>query len=536
MARRPTHTIVFLGLHRTDRVDFGPAPGFPVLGQHHQSFNDTQDVAIQLEASLVVNSNVGKQVWILWEGASLQLLDMPTGAVEGLEAEQLASTLSYEAEPLTGVPASDSAIAGVPHDKVDAVAELRRYWIAQLPASLRNKLDEVVRRSGAKLIGIAHPGGLPRGRWGAGVTSDEPHEWRRIEVWDQINVSLHGKRDGSVETRLIRANPASEEFSADIPVDGEIAWMGPAPAVRVPPGGHGDPGTITIFTADGLPVHPRRVVFPADAVPIDWLAAWVEELTAKKVRIPLVLAPSNASPNQKFISVGGVAAAIILAACIGHGLLITLETAGARNRAEQLEKTRAESAPRDTSRQDEAAANAEADKLRPKLADLGTKDAQLTAELERVEKLASEVTTRQKRLGELRGLHRFALAELMSALADLERAENPTEIVIKDVRQQGVGGELRLSGLCRQSGTADGFATALNTRLAKAGWQVGAAQKRLRSDGIAYDFNLVLTPLVLYEQSRQEPLPRLRQSTMASGNGRGPSVAPRTPPPGGSVQ
>ncbi len=86
------------------------------------------------------------------------------------------------------------------------------------------------------------------------------------------------------------------------------------------------------------------------------------------------------------------------------------------------------------------------------------------------------------------------------------------------MRQEG-GGELRLTGLCRRSSFADSFATRLETRLTKAGWIIGAAQKRLRDDRLAFDFSLLLTPVVMSDAPLPAvPAPPKKAATITVGS------------------
>jgi len=499
MAKRPTHTLVFVGTDRTDRVDLGPGPDFEVLAQNHLVPHDTDDLVIRVESALAATRLVGKLVWVLWEGAVAQMLDMPTGAVDGLEPQQLADSLSFEAEPLTGVPAGDSAIDGIPQRiATGLLPDSRRYWVTQLSAAVRNRLEEAVNHTDAKLAGITHPGGLPRAQWSTESEADNAAEWRRIEVWDQLIFSLHGRPDGTVETRLIRATPGAEWWAAELPTHGAISWLGPAPATRVGPGGQRVADTFTLFTTNGDPIQPVKIDLPANEVPVEWLQAWAAELTAKVRRVPVVATQSRVSPYRKFYLTGGLAAAITLALCLGHSSVLGVQTLAARAQADKREALRSALAPKDNSSAEEAKVTAQTNQLRPDAQAVGQRDAELTARHASLQKAAAQARAEQDHLGALQALHRPALAELLGTLADAERQEDPASVVIKEVRQQD-NGALKLAGLCKHSGAADEFATRLESRLTKAGWKVGAAQKHLRADQLAFDFSVELTPQVLTE-------------------------------------
>ena len=452
---------------------------------------------MRLEASLIGAPKIAKTVWVLWEGAGTQMLDVPTGVVEGLEREQLSDVLSFEAEALTMVSSADSAIDGIPQESdAGALPEFRRYWATQILASVRGKMQAAVTRAGARLAGVAHPGGLPRRKFDATAIAESSTPWQRIEIWDQVSVSLQGKKGGTIETRLIRSSPGSDVWTAELPKDSAFTLLGPLAESALPIG------------ADGLPLQPERIEFPSDDAPVEWLRAWAAELSAPKSlgrRVPVVEPMSRVSPYRALIVVGGIAASVALAVCLGHGGILSIQAADLRAKADELEGIRLRLTPKDTSQKEEAQVIADTEKLQPRIRELEQRETALLAEKDRAEKIIAEVASKQNRLGQLQAVHRPAVAELLSALADSERIGNTGEVIVKDVRQES-GGELRLSGLCSRSALADKFATNLETRLSKAGWKVGAAQKRLRDDRAAFDFTIVLTPMVLVDTTPAETL------------------------------
>ena len=478
MAKRAALTIILVGTQRTDRIDFDHAPDYTVLSRSHQASNNSDDPVIRIETALVTAPKPAKNVWILWEGASVQMLDLQAGVVDGLDGEQLDNTLSYEAEILTSVSAMDSAINGVVQANTSGLTDFKRFWIVQTTATLRNQIEAAVTRSGSKLAGIAHPSGLPRNFGSTNSTSGA--EWRRIEVWDGLTFSLHGKSDGTIDTQILRSQFGSEEWYAALPEAGPVAWLGKIPE-------------------HPLPFEPEKIEF-SDNVLADFLRFWETELSDKTPRVPAIIPASKISPNRKFFIIGGVASAAALTIILGHFGLMTSRISSAKNQAEYAENVRKLNVPPDTSAKEEQAITAQIDKLRDTLKNLKQQVAQATAEAERVEKISAETASRQTRLIELKALHRSALSALLTALNDTEHNVKTNEIVVKEVRQDS-SGELKLTGLCRRSASADTFATQLENRLGNAGWSVGAAQKRLRDDARAFDFTVVLTPTVLAEQA-----------------------------------
>lgn len=533
MGSRAVHTVIFLGVQRTDRVDLGRAPAYPVVAQHHQISNGTEDPVRRLETALEASPKPGKLVWILWEGAAAQMLDLPSGVVDGLEREQLAHTLSFEAEPLSGIPAAKSAIDGIPHrNPASALPDFRRYWVTQLSSSIVGRLQETVAATGSRLAGIAHPGGLPRESWDVDVT-DNRQDWRRIEIWDQLTFALQGRADGSVETRIMRAPPGTDSWTSELPTDGSLSWLGPGPATRVGPDGRRI-SDILPHDDDGAPLEPTKIEFPPDSAPVEWLRGWVSELTSQPRRVPAVYSHSQVSPNRRFYASGGLAAALALALIAGHATWLSMRTADLKAKADHQAELRLRMTPKDESPKEIAKLTQETEPYKAQLAELDARLATLKTEEDRRAKLMAKVQAQRASGAEFQKIHRPALAELLKAIAESEQYDRTTDLVIKDVRKQDTG-ELIISGVCRKPRFADAIAMRLENRLSGAGWKVGAAQKRHRHDSDAFNYSIILTPAVLSDNpeppttrptSRPAPTPtpqfRVPQTTTASLTGSRP--------------
>jgi hypothetical protein len=525
MARRATHTLVFLGASRTDRIDFGPGPDFPVVWQNHKTTLTNEEPEIRLEAILVEGPKVGKSVWVLWEGATAIMLDMSNGVVSGLEKNELNDVLSFEAEPLTGVSAADSAIGGIGQRSTkDLLPDSKRYWVTQIPATLRDKLDEAVTRTGSRLLGITHPGGLPRAHWGERTEAERAIEWRRVEIWDELTFSLHGRTDGTVETRVIRSSPGSEKWAADLPKEGPAFWMGPGPVTRVGPDGQRVTDALTLFDDRGDPIETEKIDLPRDKVPAEWLHAWIEELASTTRRVPVVERFSNVSPDRKFYIAGGVCAALALIVCVAQGEWIGYQTAKTDARAAQLQAMRAQFAAVDNSKQEEAATAALADKLKDQADDLDKQLQKLRDDQTAVDKKEAEISARREQVSYLQKIHRPAIAALLKAVAEVEE-NSGAQVVVKDIRQATDGSNLVLTGLCRHAPAANAFALWLQERLSDSGWRVGAARKRMRDDMQAFNFTLVLTPKAL-----SNPASTTGSDPASEGKG----VTAQTVPPAGT--
>jgi hypothetical protein len=355
-------------------------------------------------------------------------------------------------------------------------------------------LEEALRRAHAGLAGIAHPGGLPRAHWEARAGGEAvPGEWRRLEVWNQLTISLHGKPDGVVETRVIRSTPGSEGWLAELPTAGPISWMGPTPANRIGPDGQ----RVTLLNAGGIPLEPEKIDLSPNSAPVEWLRAWLTELTARPRRVPCVLPLSSESPNRKFFIAGGVLASMALALCATHGIILTAQTSAARDKAAQLELEAVQYQHPDTSGQEVAQLTSQAKQLDPTIDANKQQIGQLQGDIVSLQTTLENLIAQHDQLVQLQTIHRQALPELVAALNDSEVNDNHGDLVVKEVRQES-NGDLHLTGLCRVSAFADTFATKLEERLSKSGWLLSPATKQLRDDG-AYNFSIELTPVVRFK-------------------------------------
>src|SRR5258708_7110308 len=133
MAKRPSHTLLLLAADRVARVDLGPAPAFAVLAHRQTGSIAGEDPTPQALAALSLGGPVGSQVWVFWEGLWTQTLEMPSAAVAGLPAEQVARTLAFEAETLSGIPGAQSAVDVVPLGIDDQGRQ--QFWLSQIARS-----------------------------------------------------------------------------------------------------------------------------------------------------------------------------------------------------------------------------------------------------------------------------------------------------------------------------------------------------------------------------------------------------------------
>lgn len=103
------------------------------------------------EAAKLGESPLGS-VWVLTDELFSQVLSLPESALRGLEEEQIAQALTFEAQALSGISANDSVLDWRP---VQSEAREKKFWVVQISNRERNQIEELLARHGAKLLGIA---------------------------------------------------------------------------------------------------------------------------------------------------------------------------------------------------------------------------------------------------------------------------------------------------------------------------------------------------------------------------------------------
>ena len=104
MLGRPKLTILLLTQSKTVRADFGA--GNKLLQSWQGEQPPGAAVATSIEAAIKLNSKKpGKRVLVLTSHVWLQSLKLMNQAASGLEDDELAQTLKFEAESFSGIEA-----------------------------------------------------------------------------------------------------------------------------------------------------------------------------------------------------------------------------------------------------------------------------------------------------------------------------------------------------------------------------------------------------------------------------------------------
>ena len=189
-----TFTIILLTKHRLMRADFRGRGRPRLVGLWEQPRPAADDAGTLVDAALRLHSKRARRVWVLSGELWTNVLTIPAEVLRGVVAADMEQVLGFEAETLTGVSPMETSLA---HVSLVASGSDRRYWTTQVANGIRQSMEQSVRALGGKLLGMAHPGGVP---WP--LDTDRPiGPWERIEFWDDVVICLRAPAQAASGTR-----------------------------------------------------------------------------------------------------------------------------------------------------------------------------------------------------------------------------------------------------------------------------------------------------------------------------------------------
>ena len=462
MFRRPSLTIILLTRQQLVRADFH---GKQLDAVWQEARPPLEDLPSFVEAGLFLGGKPGRSVVVLCADFWTQTLTMNARSTAHLQAAELSQALGFEVETLSGLGALDSVIGHV--ETGAPKSDERGFWIVQAPTIDRDAIDNIVRLAGAKLIALAHPGGLP-----VPLTIEAAAgSWQRVELWPGLVACLHQEQGQRVQTHLINADPDQGRWH-----DEEETWRN-----THPPAQRREmmltTGEVVSFGSDGQPVMQHS---PEDAQKL-WLTAWAAHIQTRTPAVPLVKPAPRPLPAGM---IGGIAAGLAVAAallCYTHSWAVELF----QLRPAQAEVKRLE-APQQLLAQ-----------LDQRIAQLGKEEGELSKEV-----------TGLRQVNEAMAAQRQRLARLLAALSEL-----PADDVFVQ-RIEGAAGQPTIHGVCLKENEANQLATRLAKTLA-GDWTVH--ETRLKAaikldDGGPFAFELHLKMIPPAGSAPAAPLSNVRRS------------------------
>lgn len=426
-------TVLLAGRSRVARADF-------VRGELVAFARDDQPSAEGLvglvETAASLGGDLPKRVWVLSEEIFALEIRLRAQAVDGLSREQTLRLLGYEASAISGLSTGDAWIAAMPSP---ATPIERAFTVVQVARADRDAVESALSAYGSRLVGIAHPAGVPRA-----LDEQAPASWRRLEAWPDLAVEVESA-NGTVAARLRRTDPTrrARDLGGEKSIT-ETLETGGGPALPAPAGAR----AFDLAREDDLRA---------------WTAAWGRALFEDAARIAFV-GPTERELSPRWRAGYAVGGALLAAAVCGwHYSTRTaardaavIELAAIRAPTERLAKTRAEAG-------------------------------RLKAE---VEKLEDEAATMRAALARA-GWSADAPARFLEAAA----AGRPAGLTA-DALEVGWRGA-RVRGVALRAHLVDDLGRALSVALAPEGFVVAPADRKRRAleSGVEiFDYTLEVVP------------------------------------------
>lgn len=217
-----------------------------------------------------------RQVWLLYDQLETYTLNIPTAQVHGLGASALMQALCFEIEALTGSSVVNRALGFTLTTSPDE--EMRSFWVSLLPQRIFDQLEKTLKQHGARLSGVAHPGGLP-----CSLGALDP-PWLRVEYWPEMIVAV---------AQRMRQEPLEVTV---VPLEGLVRaaekelneWLADHPA--------------SVFRRETLFADGGKLNSEAESGGYHlahqqdlshWLVAWGQVLIGKTARVPVIQATAR---------------------------------------------------------------------------------------------------------------------------------------------------------------------------------------------------------------------------------------------------
>ncbi len=411
---RSSVTLLYFSSDRASRVD---------LTSHgavsHSVTRPASGDRFAVASTLLTGPRPAQKTWVIDEAAWTQTLLLPKAALDGLDPAEASHAIGFELEPLSGVPAMESATGHLPGEP--ASDNRVAIWVTQVRAEVRANLESTLASANTRLAGILSPVGLV-------VDAEHP---ATIEIWDQATCLRAG-----THVRIVAARPgqrswqqAFEEFSRGPAKGKPITWTG---SLRP--------------TAAGLGSHENikdagRLAVDQDA--IAWLARLGPTIGALAGSVPVV-APMPRAASRATISTTALIAFLAVAAWCVWDIKVQSD------KAKELE---------DKAARLEATKGAEAGRNRQK--------AQLAKQIEDLKKANDPV---ERRLTAVEAEIRAQRTRLLSILEALSTKTNP-EIMLTAVRSRAAGA-IEVEGVGAKPTSASQFTADLAPALKAVGCEV----------------------------------------------------------------
>ena len=449
----PSPTVLFIGT--SIAAGYSPRGGKRALTV--VPADASGDIGLSIEALLAAMPGRQRQVYVLSTEVWSQAVTVESRSLRRIDKAQIPQLMAFEAESLSGLSVVQARTA---LELIDAGPTETTYWISQIDSTRFAQADDAVAFNGGKLLGIAHPAGLPISI--GGFRSG----WTRFERWDDLSIAITKQGRGVIE-RVFLGDSADEVDSpaaarnhlagATINVAGKMEFLDATMFAEV----LDDTDPLDGEVENSFKLS-RRNDFER------FLASWSQSLRSPK-SIPVIrpIRRTSTAQTKRTLALATTAAAIL-------GIAAHFNFNQARNKqlVEELQQqVMMLQEPIDAFNQDQT--------------ELGNLATQMTTVQSQIDELETQVMQYRGQIG----IHRSRMASLLRMLSEAR----PAGMIINSASSDG--NRVRLVGRSMRPEPIIDYASALAEKLRSLNLTIQVPRREalmVTAEGAPYEFEYVI--------------------------------------------
>ncbi|MCG8652165.1 MAG: hypothetical protein MI861_20165 [Pirellulales bacterium] len=415
------------------------------------------DIGLSIEALLAAMPGRQKQVYVLTTEVWSQAVTIESRSLRRIDRSQIPQMMAFEAESLSGVPATQARTS---LELLDAGALETTYWLSQIDSTRFAQAADAIAFNGGKLMGIAHPAGLP-----VSITGQRS-DWTRVEQWDDITLAItrNGRQTSSIQ--FLEDSAAELRSAAAARAFLERLGLSPAPLVELLVGA--TPVDVDDIESKAANEDQATIQLSLEQHLLWFLQAWSSQL-GKSKGIPLIrpIRQPASAQAKRTLAIAATAAAVIgvashryLTDASNDRRIVALEEeiAGLQEPIDQFESQQ-------------------------------NRMAELEAEVNAREAAAANLERQLVRYRGQVGIHRSRIASLLKTLSETR----PRDVMLHRITSDG--DSIRVVGRSVHSESITSFAKTLAARLLPLNLSLEVPRREallVTADGGPYEFEYVI--------------------------------------------
>ena len=287
-------TVLVIAPRHLVRADFaGQTPRVRRLWQSDAPMGES--LPVLADAAFALGPARKTTVHVLATTCWTGVLALSSAKAATLSTLELCQALGFEAETLSNISPFDSLLAATP---LEGVSGDRLFWVTQASRAELRAVADTLERRGARLEGIAHPGGLPRS-----LKTPPGGAWSRAELWGDSAVCVGRGEKGGLRLQVFAAFGEKSNWlhEAEAWFSGQ-GFAGPAARLAAPGSSFPDAAPVSHDLSAEKPLG-------------DWLTAWACEIAGKTPVAPVLRLPSRPLSGSRRVALAGGWAALAVLLC-----------------------------------------------------------------------------------------------------------------------------------------------------------------------------------------------------------------------------